>query len=276
MLEHQPQESHESSERTPLATTPVAAPAHAEARLHPRLEARIEDYLDRIFARLVVMLPYEERQTRRTEMRAHLDMLIVAHTELGASPEAAVDYALAHFQKDYAVATQAVRETQQTRLTTQSKGSARPATLLALGLFGLPYLAVAINSDFSWNLWKNLFSDSPETYYRFLLLPLPLLLGLLTGLLARRHAARGALTAIALLAIPAILLPGLLTGLNCAKIIPDFQWPDWLPNPLYGYCGVTFWAGMGCLGAAVGGKARQRLGKAWKGLRTRRKDPVLF
>jgi HAAS len=54
-------------------------------------------YLDRVGASLAGLLPEERRAELRAELRDHLEALIAAHEELGASPEEAVTAALRQF-----------------------------------------------------------------------------------------------------------------------------------------------------------------------------------
>src|SRR5947209_5168938 len=147
MMKHQ-----SSSEQNPSQTAYVApsfVPTESEATTSAVpgwdsvLEARIEDFLDRVFARLVAVLPYEERQRRRAEMRAQLDALITAHLELGTPPEPALEYALMQFQRENAITAQATPALLQTQTGTTQLPSARSATLIALGAFGVPYIADA-------------------------------------------------------------------------------------------------------------------------------------
>jgi hypothetical protein len=60
-------------------------------------EARIEAYLNTLSGKLEGTLTEEQRQSYQAEMREHLDAMIEAHEELGASPEEAVNFALNQF-----------------------------------------------------------------------------------------------------------------------------------------------------------------------------------
>jgi len=132
--------------------------------------------------------------------------------------------------------------------------SARAATVVAFGLFGLPYLVDV--TTWAGNYWAT-HSDNTITYYRFFLFAVPLLAGLATGLVARYRPVRGVLNAIGLLSIPAILLPGLLMGLSYANLIDKSAQLPWVPNPAPGLCGLVPWALLGCLGAMVGSELKK-------------------
>jgi hypothetical protein len=57
----------------------------------------IEDYLDKVYAPLVKVVPYARRQELRKEIRGHLEALMDGYEELGHSPEAAALAALQQF-----------------------------------------------------------------------------------------------------------------------------------------------------------------------------------
>jgi hypothetical protein len=233
-------------------------------------DPHIEDFLDRVFARLVAVMPFEERQARRDAMRAQILETIAAHEELGSSRGDAVALALAQVQREQAVAQQAVRPVLQTR---QEQVSARSATLWGLGFFGLFYLLDQTRaSGHLWNqfvakLYDNdgtiLHEASVANFYRFELLVLPLICGLAVGLFAKARPVRGTLNALALLAIPAIAWGGIMYGLSYADMFGVNQWPDWVkwifPNPIPAVSGIAFWAALGSLSAATGGWLRRRL-----------------
>lgn len=250
MLEYQqpPQQALPELFSAPdYALNPPANPA--------ALEARIEDYLDHVCAPLVGVAPYAMRQEMRAEMRTHLDSLIAAHCELGSASEEAVTAALRQFGDAGAVARNWTRECARSATETTAPQSARPATLAALGLFGLPYLADA--THIAWSAWSK-FSADEAAFYRFELVAVPLLAGLLTGLLARHRAARGTLNALALLAIPAMVIPGFLLSLVYAGLVDKFPFEQWIPNPIPATVGLTYWVSLGCAGAKAGNWLRQR------------------
>src|SRR3712207_2488794 len=60
-------------------------------------DPRIDDYLDHLYAPLVGRVPYEVRQQFRSELQTHLEALVAAREEVGASHEQAVREALTQF-----------------------------------------------------------------------------------------------------------------------------------------------------------------------------------
>lgn len=231
----------------------------ASSALPSSLRAQIEDYLDRRFAPLVDSVAYEARQKQRAELRDHLYAAIRAHMELGSPPEEAVSAALRH--------TGGLGTTVHTvsRRQTRREPSARWATLLATILFGLPWLAD--NTRFAarlWDAWVRPFDSQVEAiskaneapFYRFELFIVPLVAGLLVGLLARHRSVRGVLNGLALLTIPAILLPGFVDGLIFVGFLSQEAHLGWLPSPVPAVIGLTYWVAMGCAGAGIGSRLR--------------------
>ncbi|MCW3054929.1 MAG: hypothetical protein JWN14_4099 [Chthonomonadales bacterium] len=70
-----------------LPSSPSARPA----------EVQIEDYLDHLCTPLVSVMPYEQRQAIRQEVRSHLLVLAAGHEELGSSPAEAIQAAIQQF-----------------------------------------------------------------------------------------------------------------------------------------------------------------------------------
>jgi hypothetical protein len=62
----------------------------------PRNDLRLEEYLARLDTQLFPM-PVEARRELRHELRQHLEVLIIAHEELGSTGEEAVSAALHQF-----------------------------------------------------------------------------------------------------------------------------------------------------------------------------------
>jgi hypothetical protein len=230
-------------------------------------EARIEDCLDRCYAHLIGLMPYRARQARRAAWREELAQLIAVHQEIDGDSENALEAALHQFERTHAAPQLQAQVKVSVRSVETRRPSSRPATLIALTLFGVPYVADA--TRLAWRAWAHLFhlnattivaTDADTLFYRFELLVIPVVAGLLTGLLARHRATRGVLNAIALLAIPAILLPGFEMGLVYAGL---GNWmPEWLgrciPSGGAGFCGVTFWTALGVAGAQAGSWLRRK------------------
>lgn len=78
-------------------------------------QIRIETYLDRTCASLFLSLPHEEALEQRAEMQSHLDHMVEAYIELGASETEAVAQALAQFGKEQSVAQAWKQECETTR-----------------------------------------------------------------------------------------------------------------------------------------------------------------
>jgi hypothetical protein len=257
------------------STLPAAMPGSVE--LSMAREAQLEASLDHLCDSRVGAAPNVNRQEVRAHMRVELDALIAAHQELGSGWEEATSAALRNLRASYALSDNA--QTQTAHLAHSRKYSARPATLLALGLFSTFYVADA--TKFAWNAWSHMFGDgaiiganadastsqhnlSEIAFYRFELLVVPLLVGLATGLLVRHRAGRGIWNALALLAIPAILVPGFFLGLGYIGLpdnLPFLNWipSGWIPSPFPAVAGVTFWVLLGSAGAYIGQSLRGKM-----------------
>jgi len=197
-------------ERTDLSPRPVAdpcpnAPPAGQTSAGPACsDPRIEDYLDQVGAPLIGWVPYAARMELRAELQAHLESLVAAYQELGSSPDAAVREALAQSGDPQAVAREWVREWELV-LPRRKATPAWRSTLVALGCFGLAtnlalgLIAVAQTSQPMGQLWNLL-------VFGALLLVLPFIAGLATGLLSPARPARGAVSALALLIPPTSLL----------------------------------------------------------------------
>jgi hypothetical protein len=265
MLRH-----HQEGDPSPQITHAPYFTTAAEEKLVPQHDPHIEDFLDRVFARLVAVMPFEERQARRDAMRAQIAETIAAHEELGSTHEDAVALALAQIQREQAVTQQAVRPVLETR---SQQPSARSATLWGLGFYGLFYVLDQTRASghiWSWLIAKLydhggsiLNAPSVANFYRFELLVLPVVCGLAVGLISKARPVRGSLNALALLAIPAIAWGGVAYGLMYADLFNISQWPEWckaiFPNPLPAVAGIAFWAALGSLSAATGGWLRRTL-----------------
>ena len=251
-----------------------SASACSEQALTAARRSQVEACLDHLCSRASGDAPQRVRNELRGEMENGLDRLVAAHQELGSSLDAATVAALQQLRLAYAVPTTA-QHTQVRTKALHRHPELRDA-LLPLGLFSTFYLADM--THVAWNLWAHAnglivnsagqvaadatmgLSDGPgETaYYRFELLVVPLLVGLITGLALRQRAGRAVLTSLKLLAALAILLPGFVMGLAYyAELWPHKLSVDWLWNPLPGIVGVTFWTALGYTGALAGSWLRR-------------------
>jgi uncharacterized membrane protein YeaQ/YmgE (transglycosylase-associated protein family) len=195
-----------------------------------RTDPRIEDYLDHVFVPLVGCVPYATRATLRAELRAHLEALIDAAGEIGRQPDEAVRDALEQFGDPQALAGQVP--------------SARPATFVALGCFGLVTSEAVALVVVASMLDEQRFSLLGPLWPLLLVLVVPLLAGLATGWLSPARQALGTFYALALLIV--------VTSLGGSILVN--RWGFNVP-PL-GIAQGLFWLPIGCAAAALGGRLR--------------------
>lgn len=243
-----------------------AVSTSAEVADTSKCDTLIEDYLDRVMAPTigVLPLPYEARLKRPETMRADIEKPAAAHRELGLSVEEAVSAALRQYGDVTVVAHRGLSE-KTVRTTGRTLPSARPATLLALPLFAVPWLAD--QTGLAWRLWTRLFLQGRDVechngvcdalYYRFILFAVPLMSGFVVGALCRSRASRGVVCALGLLFVVAIEVPAIITGFELTGIVnveaaPDFLTSIWAKMAAASV-GLPFWVGLGCGGAALGG-----------------------
>jgi hypothetical protein len=159
-------------------------------------DPRIEDYLDHVCAPLVGKVEYAERMALRTELRAHLEALADASREVGMDADAAVRDALARFGPPHVLAADWLRAG---RRGAAGVASARQATLIALGCFGIAsslFYALAMLASLSPE--QDLATWSPLAMVQFCFLA-PITAGLITGLTAPARHALGVFYALATL-----------------------------------------------------------------------------
>ncbi len=239
----------------PFSSSEDPATTRAITRaMTPSGAARVQDYLDHVLAPLVEVISYEQRQQIRGELAAHVESLTAAYQDLGADPDKAVSEALRQLGHPRMV-TRHWRRAQYRQSSTES-GSARQATVVALAWFGAAYLADT--TTLAARLWASWGLTGEVAFYRTEVFLVPLLAGLATGLLSRQQPVRGVANALALLAIPALLLPGILLGLHVTGLwsVP-MEW-NALGRSVAGLVGLITWAPLGCLSAAGGGWLRKR------------------
>ena len=264
MLNHEPNATCSGS----VLRSPAPQPQTDAAILSPSYKDRLDDAVDQVCAPLIGTLPRADRMARQTALRQELDTLVAAHGELDAGPERAVSEALAHFARLHPVpilrgARSGVQES-VTQSTAEAApiASARPATLLALGLLVPVYLGHALK----WTeaLREPLRFDGP-TQDRLELLAVPLAAGLLVGLLIRARATRGMFNACAALAVYTVGIPSLLGALSYLQLLPfdDNSFESRLAiDVAAGYVGLVLWPLLGCAGAFAGAAIRHRAGKS--------------
>ncbi|HZT44140.1 MAG TPA: permease prefix domain 1-containing protein [Chthonomonadaceae bacterium] len=207
------------------------------------VQTQVEGYLEAIFRPLAAVMPAEAQAEPKKEMRAHLEALIAAYQEIGASPEQAVQAALRQLGDARQVSRQWKREWE--RATFQE--STRAATRTALSIFGgltlfsgimLFLTGQLINYDFGGGLLLGL--D----------LWLPLVAGAGVGLLAKERPVRGTVHAMGLLFFPILLIYGAWT------LTQTFTYP-WQAILTFGGFQFVGWTLAGCTAAGFCGFLRR-------------------
>jgi hypothetical protein len=232
------------------ALTPTAGGSDEAARPDPHLE----DYLDRVCAPLVELVPYARRQELRSELRGHLEALVATHEELGSGRDAAVVLALRQFGPPRELARRWACEWARGTAPMQVEPAWR-AMLIALGSFGtatllaLAMMAIGV-----------LTADHPlpdvvrEPVGFSMIYLLPVLAGLAVGLLAPARHALGTFYAQAILIVPS-------AALTAAALIqpPDRASFDVWHLPLsFVMVQLLWWMPIGCSAAALSGTLRAR------------------
>jgi hypothetical protein len=246
MIEH-------SEQQEPLETgyRRIDEPPGEEQSIERRpatFQHQIESYLDKACA-----LAGNASPLYRQELRSKLEATIAAHRELGSQPYEAIALAISESQAERLAERSANAVKSQPRR--REEASDRRATMLAFGMFGLPYVAEV--TELSHRV-ASAIGMTETTLYASELLVVPFVSGLVTGMLIRRRAVFATLTAIAILAIPAVIWPGILVGLGYAGILDHYSpiFGHMVPNPMAGYSGFGLWLIMGGAGAWVGSRAR--------------------
>jgi hypothetical protein len=257
--------------------TPTVRPVCADSApaLSIARQAQVDACLEHLCARAGGAMPQRARQELRDEMQTALQQLIAAHQELGSDLDTATVAALQQLRLAYAAPVTVQHAKVRTNLLHRFPGLR--AAMLPLSLFSAFYIADA--THFAWNVWAHItgligtgpgqiaddaymgLTDGPAVtaFYRFELLVIPLLVGLIAGVVLRQRAGRAVLTSLALLTVVAILLPGFVMGLSYAGLWPlPINLPQGLiPSPAPGLSGVTFWATLGYAGAQIGNRLRR-------------------
>ena len=268
----------------------VQSPAVLDIAVATAGAADVDVWLDALCAAMLPFRPGRSAEELRDELQNRLDALAAAYRELGGEHNEAANTAYRQLQKECINSRQqpiineqssgrterAGRRTRSAQATNTRTGSKlisassflTRATLLPLGMFSLFYAADV--SGLSWRVWMQVFGSAVQdnfaavqtgamtlantneyAFYRFELFVVPLVVGLTVGLLQRRKAFKSVFGALALLAIPAILLPGLIMGLSFAGM-HDGIMTSFIPSAGPGVCGVGFWLCLGLAGAAAG------------------------
>lgn len=219
------------------------------------MDARIEDYLDHVCAPLVGVVPYPRRQELRAELRAHLESLIATHEELGSPADVGAVLALRQFGDPRAISRQWAREW----LRPPSAGPVQPAWRAiptALACFGAASLLCLLLFRLSTGGGSNGSVSIGPSGLLVLGGLLPVLAGLITGLLAPARQALGTFFALALLVPPFVVL-----GSN--PLLQARLGSLWAESGMVMALILTlFWLPLGPATAALGGLLRSRLGLA--------------
>lgn len=158
-----------------------------------------DDYLRRLH-RPLRGLPPDARAEAQQELRQHLDALVAAHRELGATEDAAVRAALRSFGDPARVGRRLVREWQRKH--------SRVSTEWWAVLFTLAFYALAVSVTRSGDIFMGRTTDTVQVIVA--LVVIPLVTGATTGLLFPKVAVASVLFATlstaSLLLLPAVLL----------------------------------------------------------------------
>lgn len=204
----------------------------------------IEDYLDRVVAPLVEEVPHARRRELRAELGAHLEALVAAHLELGATPEAAVSAALQQFGSPRQVGREWLRAWRQVEPT-------RPASPLRTA--GVGFLCFLTASLFAWTANSTavaIGSNQVGGWLLFNSVLFPVAAGLLTGILSRRRHGFGALLGCAAAAFLCAVFGALQAG-------SEWSAPRHFPLAVLAATQVVFWLPLAAAAGAVGGSLRR-------------------
>jgi hypothetical protein len=196
------------------------------------LDPRIEDYLDRVCAPLVEVVPYAQRQELRAELQSHLEALAASYEELGHHRELAMLAALRQFGDPNAIGLRWVSEWRLSGLAASQR-----AALKAMQ-FGLPGLILALQLAFAqWIRAYHVDFGSPyNSLSEMLWLLLPAVAGFVMGLRAPARRWLGGVLTLAALGLPAARLARLdnrfgienVSVMNCQLELAGTQLILWL------------------------------------------------
>jgi hypothetical protein len=233
--------SHEATARgVPKSSAPPLA-----------CDEALEDYLDRVCAPLVELMPYPARQEMRAELRAHLEARAEVYEEEGDSPGAALHRALRQCGEPALIARHWREEWERSQ---PAAGTTRPAARMALRVFGLAF-------GITWPTLSYLAtSPSPGPALRLvvaaLLLGAPITLGAVVGSRRPRRAMLGTFWALSALLGPITAVAAcaaLTTGMSPA-------------SPLEAALAHIIWLPLGPLGAGLASSVHDSsaLRAAWR------------
>jgi hypothetical protein len=201
---------------------------------------RIEEYLDHVCVLLVDSVPYEARYALRREMKQHLEAAILAHIELGSTPEQAVTQALTQFGEARQIARQWLDEWQHT------SPSEKPLSRVTAMLIALSMLSF---TTFSAGGLAMLPGPGSVGLISTIFLLSALMGGLATGVLLRSHAVRVTFHATIVISVSALSIFTALWGWKTALAFGLV--------PLL--CGLAF----ACPGAYIGNRWLRTRFRKW-------------
>jgi hypothetical protein len=198
------------------------------------------------------VVPYARRQELRAELRAHLEALIATHEELGSSPEVAVVLALRQFGDPRVISRQWAREWgRPARL-----GAAEPAwralpvafaSFGAVAFLALLIIRLAMGASPAGSVSV---ASSGLVVFGGLM---PVMAGLITGLLAPSRHALGAFFALSLL-VPVF------AALASNPLLRGVLGPQWAECGVLMALLLSLWLPIGPVTAALGGMLQARRG----------------
>jgi hypothetical protein len=231
----------------PAADVALAAGLSADRSAGaPAPDPRLEDYLDRVCAPLVEVVPHARRQELRAELQSHLEALVASYQELGEDPEVAVLSALRQFGDPRTLGERWAREWSQhadrrphppweaTRIGLARFGA---ATVIAFSQYGLLHLIEMAEPR---ALSSQILLQALLLVMLEIAIGLPICAGYLTGKAAKDRPALGAFLALSgctvVSGLVSLLAPLLSLGL------PAF--------PELVVCQALLWMPLGCGAAA--------------------------
>ena len=143
--------------------------------------APLQNYLDRLYAPLIEVMPYADRQAARIEVEGHILHLIEAEMSIGLSLDAATESALEQFG-DPGVLGRAIARTARSLETSTERPSS--SFLLTLGLSALTVANVALSELVYIRQYLDSGTDVPVAPLVAWLIVSPLLAGLLVAWIA--------------------------------------------------------------------------------------------
>lgn len=211
--------------------------------------ARLDDYLDRVVAPLVDHVPHARRRELRAELGAHLEALVDAHLELGATPEEALTAALKQFGSPRRVGQYWLREWRRER-------PAPPDSALRTAYVGLLcFLPATLLAWIANNAAVAVGGNALSALLVLNTLLFPIAAGLLTGILSRTRHGYGALLSCGATALLCAVI-GACQGVDGATETQRF------PVAALAATQVLFWFPLAAASGALGGSLRRGLREA--------------